>query len=266
MKEPKHPALAGRTAVNSVTWDLVAAVVPNSQQQKQPKNTTNTRKKTKTNPKEKDLKKLSDIQLRKLTATVRAEGYEWSQYLPIFYVYKNRIEHDGFEAGLTASSAYKNKSDMYKMAMVALGDPDPKKKYKSHKVNGMPIEKYLFDHGKPITATEVNNLHKTLEKEIQSGNPNPYPGWLGQGSLQDLNLNTGLKKHEKWPQARQYLHLFQKGEKVNGKELEKLVVELPASKVDFFSYIFDEVRIKQFFKAHRELLLQPVIPYRPQLK
>ena len=201
--------------------------------------------------------KLSDQQKKKMTATVLAEAYPGQEDV-IRWVYYNRMLTDGFEKALRASNAYRKDGIWYRIWMIALGDAEFSRKYgrlpyPNHP--GTTISKYMQGaYAQKFILPRARELHKSIEAMFTQKVVNPYEGWIGQGNLQDINIDSG-----KWREARQYLHL-----QMAGKVTNRWIVELPSSSGSAnYSYIFHETAIHQFFKRNRALLPRNVAPYSP---
>jgi hypothetical protein len=202
--------------------------------------------------KSKAKEKLDQETLREVTATVLAEAAE-NQEEAIGWIYYNHVSSTG-KKGLDVSTAHKYKSDWYKVWMVALGDKafandSPKKKeLKSYGT----IRDYVEKNGwfKKIGQPRAARIEEKIRGMFGDPSKNPYRGWLGQGSIDDLNLNYG-----KWRKARQYLHLQLKGEVIG-----IYVKVLPG---DPISVIFDEKAIEKYFKNNPDKLPEKVKKYSP---
>jgi hypothetical protein len=192
---------------------------------------------------------------QKMAAIVLVEAYE-GQEEDIAWIYYNMITAKGQE-GLRQSSAYKYKSDWFKIWLVTLVDktyapdkPPPKTKdVTKYKTIGDYVKKHgwFVKYGPPRAKRAV----KILDRMFKDPAKNPYKGWEGQGSLDDLNRND-----VPWNQARQYLFLQKEG-----KVTETYIKELPADKKEYTSFIFHREAILKYFKEHPEMLGKNVKKY-----
>ena len=112
----------------------------------------------------------------------------------------------------------------------------------------------------------VQGFIKFCEEKIFIPSPiSLYKDWEGQGNFEDMNIrmhNDKAYEREKWALASQYFHLQNQC-----KVKEKLIVELfdlPTNrfekttkvkkKFDGTTYIFDQKKIKEYFKKHPDKL------------
>jgi len=188
--------------------------------------------------------------LQEVTATVLAESAAGQEEI-IAWIYYNHVSAKG-RKGLNVSSAFSKKSDWYKVWLVALGDQtyardkSTKKDIRDYANIGDFVAKHQWF--RTVGQPRADRLKGTVSTIFSDPSKNPYPGWFGQGNLDDLNRDYG-----KWKQARQYLHLQEAG------KVETIYVEILSGQPA--SVVFDEKSIAEYFKTHT--LPKQVESYRP---
>ena len=176
----------------------------------------------------------------------------------VSWLYFSRITDMGFEKGISGSIPYTSKNINYKLWMYYLGEGD---EYKNIDYLGDgEIKYYVKINGwfKNTVEPRAKNCISYIDKFVLNSKPiNKYVGWYGQGYWKDLNLNPEDSKGDKWYKARAY-YLLQVHGKVN-KILVVMLEELNGSGTfkDQTTFIFDEIRIEQFFKNNPSKLPAP---------
>jgi hypothetical protein len=190
-------------------------------------------------------------QARKLAATLLCEGTR-SQLDDILWVYLNRIERSGFEAGLKGSNAYRRTAVDFKFWMTYLGDP-------LYKNSPPPDWDQIRDKGTNAAAVASNNYSVNLKAEnviamidlaMKSRSGNPYEGFTSQGDDVDIDGEG------KWEKARMYLLLQERGF-VKQKYVEVLY-PIQGDVGSVITLIFDETKIEDYFTKHPEMFIKPV--------
>jgi len=200
----------------------------------------------------------TELTKKKLAAIVLSEaepsgGFDEEQ--KIAWIYFNRNFLYGEAKALNASSAYKKQGLWYRIWSVSLGirghenDQVVIPQGKNKKPYQGTISDYIrTPYLKSQLKTRVPDALKAVQNTFSNPGLNPYREpdfWIGQGSLDDINRNTG-----KWILARQYYWLQKKG------EVKSRLVEAVGPKMKTF--IFDEVTIEKFFKKDPKKLQKSV--------
>ena len=170
---------------------------------------------------------LTEEQKSKFISTIYAETWgAKNQFEPFCWIYFNLVSRQGFEKGLSNSSAFNDKSFQYK---------DGLKYYISGK------------------NQDLNKIKEIIENKILVEKPlNPYPSWEGQGYYGDMNIRapkTGSRRV--WAYASQYFHLQNQC-----KVKTVLVKEFKATRTnskgvtDITGYIYNFNDIEKYFKNH----------------
>ncbi|HYF32569.1 MAG TPA: hypothetical protein VD993_15700 [Chitinophagaceae bacterium] len=195
-------------------------------------------------------------------STIFAEAVS-GQETDIAWIYYNLISQKG-ASGLTRSAAYNNKSDNFKIAMTALGD----KTYledklrdswvKKSKVPEKTVGEYVDKNGyfTSNVAPRVASIAGIVDGIIAKPAGNPYPGWTGQGNLDDFN-NISKPNSKYWKMARAYFWL-QKA----GAVTETYVKEI--GKGENVQFIFNGKKIEDYYKVNK--LPDTVPKYDPNAK
>lgn len=218
-------------------------------------------KKTEKKPEAKTASKqveLTETQKASLVATVMAESKqgEW-EYREIAWVYLNLIQSEGFDTGMSRSSAYSQKNIWYKVYMVYLGQG---KEYKDDtspyltvmrggkETKAKNISDYIANNGyfKDTIIPRITKMKDYIQKDVlKKQDKNPLPNFKGQGYWMDLN--NYKQKGDHWHVVRQYYLLTLK-KKAQGIYIKKI------GSGDGTSFLFNLDGIQFFFKEHPTLL------------
>lgn len=198
---------------------------------------------------------------KEYVATVFSEAWP-GQESDIAWVYYNLLTKDRSISALNKSSAYRLKSDNFKIAMTALGDPTfaadaPTDKWLKD-TKAASIKDYVDNNSYFLTnaGPRINNIESIIDGIISEPNTNPYPGWTGQGNLNDFN-NISSPGSKYWKMARAYFWLQE-----SDSSIEKLVKPLGSGPT--MQFIFNGIKIENYYKSNP---LPDVVPiYTPTKK
>ncbi len=183
------------------------------------------------------------------------------QEVDVAWIYYNRWLAQG-ERGFHASMAYtnENESGLFMIWMVALGDKEyegvttadareidrlnkridaeNKRRREGARIRRIAnIAEYVRYLG---LATRAASVLDEVRAALRDPSRNPYPGWMGQGSRDDINRTTGH-----WPMVREYIRRRLAGEKL------PYVKILPAPAVKDYTIIFNLEEIQAYFGKSR---------------
>ena len=212
---------------------------------------------------------LTKKQTAQFIATVMAESNQ-GKYAQreIAWVYLNLIKDEGFEKGMSKSTAYRMgnaKSDpkklgiWYKAYMIKLGygeefkDDEAHSRHMKVSENGKErtaknIGEYVEKNGyfNSTSVSRLNKMKKFIEDDVlKNQDKNPIKGWKGQGFYGDLN-NYG-EQGDHWNQVRQYYVLKQEG-KIKGGLIKTVGSGRNAT------FLFDREAILKFFEDNPNYL------------
>lgn len=178
---------------------------------------------------------LTEEQKSKFIATIYAETWgAKNQFEPFSWVYFNLVSgRQGFEKGISNSSAYSDKTYQYKEGLEII--------YATGKIKNED------------KIQQINKIKEIVENKILVDKPlNPYPGWEGQGYYGDMNIRapkTGSRRV--WAYASQYFHL-QNQCKVKSILVKEFKADFKNSKGirDITGYIYNFNEIEKYFKKN----------------
>jgi len=183
---------------------------------------------------------------QKMTATILAESFE-GQESDVRWIYYNRVTTAKGEAGLKGSSAYKQKSVWYKVWLYMLGDTthgDVKLPTKKEFKGFISIKDFCEKNEFMTTVAmpRAVKVKRLIDETFDKPTTNPYPGWTGQGSLEDFN-NISIPSSSYWKMVRAYYWLQE-------KDIVKdiYVKILPAG--ENTSVVFDGASIEKYYKTN----------------
>jgi hypothetical protein len=196
---------------------------------------------------------------RKVTAVVLAESGLEQEY-DVMWIYLNNVTAAKGEAGLTKSSAYNGKGFRYRLFLYVLGDEtyasdklpaeDPNYKGYDTIADYCTNNRWFRDHG----VERAKRLKFTVDELFTVPESTAYPGWTGQGSLEDFNRNG--PKDIYWKRARAYCWL-----QVDGSVKDIYVKVLsPPTPDGLTTVIFHADAIKAYFDANPDKLPEVVPP------
>ena len=190
---------------------------------------------------------------KRIAAVVMAEAWQ-GQEADIRWIYYNNVEMLGPEKGLNKSSAYRKRNPWYQCWLYLMGDEEfagvllPQNKYFEGKsVREYCQSDYMMSEGKLRAAQTLSLVVEMYEP--QRTVENPYPGWIGQGNVNDFNHSEPY-----WQRSRQYFWLQEEG-----LVSEKLVQILPAG--PWTQFVFDANKILEFSLDNPKLFEGPVPEY-----
>ena len=201
---------------------------------------------------------LSDEQKAIFMATVLCESGNGKKELwDIAYIYLNLVNIHGFEVGMKKSSAYEQKSYVYRCHLRHLEMKWKKYNQFNDWDKIQPSGKTMEDQTNEYKNNDdVRKFIQFCKTNIFKTSPTSlYKDWEGQGNFTDMNLRMHNDKREIWAMASQYFHLQNQG-----KVKEKLVVELldttfdRGTRKDGTSYIFHKTKIIKYFNQNPENL------------
>ena len=181
-------------------------------------------------------------------STIFAEAWP-GQENDIAWIYFNLISEANSISALKKSSAFKEKSDNYKIAMTSLGD----KRYGADqpssgwlkKTKATSIKDYVDNNSyfKSNALPRIQNIASIVDSIIKDSSKNPYSGWTGQGNLDDFN-NVSSPNSKYWRMARAYYWLQE-----SGAVKETCVKPVGSGKT--IQFIFNGKKIEQYFKTNK---------------
>lgn len=181
-------------------------------------------------------------------STIFAEAWP-GQENDIAWIYYNLISDAKGISALKKSSAFKEKSDNYKIAMTALGD----KRYEADKpssgwlkkTKAKSIRDYVDNNAyfKSNAAPRILSVASIVDGILKDSSKNPYSGWTGQGNLDDFN-NVSSPNSKYWKMARAYYWLQE-----SGAVKEAHVKPVGSGKT--IQFIFNGKKIEQYFKSNK---------------
>lgn len=185
---------------------------------------------------------------QKFTATVLAESQVGQENI-VRWVYDTRTRKAGGVKGLEGSSAYKNTEEWYMVYLHILGDKangaiklptsGPRAQFF---VGYATVADYCDNnpYAKSIIKSRTIKVRKLIDEVYSSANP--YEGWMGQGSFDDIN-----REDMYWKSARAYYWLQQDSK----APVTKYVEILPGGKLPMQTqFIFNAEEIAKYFKTH----------------
>lgn len=198
---------------------------------------------------------------KEYVATVFSEAWP-GQESDIAWIYYNLLTKDMSISALKKSSAFRLKSDNFKIAMTALGDltfaeDAPTDKWLKD-VKATSIKDYVDNNSyfKNVAEPRIKSIDSIINGIITTPATNPYPGWTGQGNLDDFN-NISSPGSKYWKMARAYFWLQEADSTV-----EKLVKALGNGPT--MQFIFNGKKIENYYKLNQ--LSQEVPKYSPTKK
>ena len=199
---------------------------------------------------------------RKMCAVILAEAGP-GQEDDVRWIYLTRVTEAEGEAGLEGSSAY-DQGIRYRLYLYTLGDP-------KHGNDPLPADDPQFKGFTTVAdycsrnawwrkerAPRAARLRTLVDEMLVAPEANPYPGWIGQGSLNDFN-NIGNPGDMFWTRARAYYWLQERGE-VN-EILVKILPAKPPGKL--ITVLHDANAIAAYFTANPAKLPAKVPLYVP---
>jgi hypothetical protein len=190
---------------------------------------------------------------RKMSAVILAEAGP-GQEDDVRWIYLTRVTEAKGDAGLEGSSAY-DQGIRYRLYLYTLGDPkhgnDPLPAGDEQFKGFTTIADYCSRNAwwKKERAPRAARLRGLVDEMLVAPEANPYPGWIGQGSLNDFN-NIGNEGDMFWTRARAYYWLQERGEV---KEiLVKILPAKPPGKL--ITVLHDANSILAYFTANPDKL------------
>jgi hypothetical protein len=190
---------------------------------------------------------------RKMSAVILAEAGP-GQEDDVRWIYLTRVTEAKGEAGLEGSSAY-DQGIRYRLYLYTLGDPkhgnDPLPAGDPQFKGFTTVADYCSRNAwwKKERAPRAARLRTLVDEMLVAPEANPYPGWIGQGSLNDFN-NVDNPGDMFWTRARAYYWLQERGEVK--ETLVKILPAKPPGKL--ITVLHDANSILAYFTANPDKL------------